>query len=95
LYVDEYAILLYDFKAEINHYLSQTPTQVTVKSLDDLIAFNTANKKQEMLYFEQDILQQANAVDLSEKQQYQKTKARYRALANRAISNLYRNNKLD
>ena len=95
LYVDEYAILLYDFKAEINHYLSQTPTQVTVKSLDDLIAFNTANKKQEMLYFEQDILQQANAVDLSEKQQYQKTKARYQALANRAISNLYRNNKLD
>lgn len=95
LYVDEYAILLYDFKAEINHYLSQTPTQVTVKSLDDLIAFNTANKQQEMPYFEQDILQQANAVDLSEKQQYQKTKARYRALANRAISNLYRNNKLD
>ena len=95
LYVDEYAILLYDFKAEINQYLSQTPTQVTVKSLDDLIAFNTANKKQEMLYFEQDILQQANAVDLSEKQQYQKTKARYQALANRAISNLYSNNKLD
>ena len=27
LYVDEYAILLYDFKAEINHYLSKTPTQ--------------------------------------------------------------------
>jgi len=95
LYADEYAILLYDFKAEINHYLSKTPTQVTVKSLDDLIAFNTPNKQQEMLYFEQDILQQANAVDLSEKQQYQKTKVRYRALANRAISNLYRNNKLD
>ena len=95
LYVDEYAILLYDFKAEINHYLSKTPTQVTVKSLDELIAFNIANKQQEMPYFEQDILQQANAVDLSEKQQYKSTKARYRALAKRAISNLYRNNKLD
>lgn len=95
LYVDEYAILLYDFKAEINHYLSKTPAQVTVKSLDELIAFNSANKQQEMPYFEQDILQQANAVDLSEKQQYQNTKARYHALAKRAISNLYRNNKLD
>ena len=32
---------------------------------------------------------------MSEKQQYKSTKARYRALAKRAISNLYRNNKLD
>ena len=50
LYVDEYAILLYDFKAEINHYLSKTPTQVTVKSLDELIAFNIANKQQSLKY---------------------------------------------
>ncbi|MEI8618773.1 hypothetical protein P4S63_21400 [Pseudoalteromonas sp. B193] len=31
LFVDEYYILLYDFKAEINHYLAITPAQVAVK----------------------------------------------------------------
>jgi amidase/aspartyl-tRNA(Asn)/glutamyl-tRNA(Gln) amidotransferase subunit A len=95
LFADEYYILLYDFKAEINHYLANTPEQVTVKSLKDLIHYNIEHKDAEMPYFEQDILLQAHAVDLTEKQKYQQTKQRYRALATVAISNLYKNNQLD
>ena len=36
----EFDILLYDFKHDINQYLKNTPSQVTTKSLSELIAFN-------------------------------------------------------
>ena len=95
LFVDEYYILLYDFKAEINHYLASTPAQVAVKSLKALINFNIQNKNTEMPHFEQDILVQSQAIDLTNKQKYQETKERYRTLATTAIVNVYKNNKLD
>ena len=95
LFVDEYYILLYDFKAEINHYLASTPAQVGVKSLKALINFNIQNKNTEMPHFEQDILVQSQAIDLTNKQKYQETKERYRTLATTAIVNVYKNNKLD
>ncbi|CAH9062632.1 Glutamyl-tRNA(Gln) amidotransferase subunit A [Pseudoalteromonas sp. CIP111854] len=37
----EFDILLYDFKHDVNEYLANTPEQVKVKSLEQLIAFNT------------------------------------------------------
>ena len=92
---DEYYILLYDFKAEINHYLASTPAQVAVKSLKALINFNIQNKNTEMPHFKQDILVKSQAIDLTNKQKYQETKERYRTLATTAIVNVYKNNKLD
>ncbi|XQF91715.1 hypothetical protein ACOBV8_19760 (plasmid) [Pseudoalteromonas espejiana] len=47
LFADEYYILLYDFKAEINHYLSNTPKEVKLKSLEALINFNSQNKEKQ------------------------------------------------
>ena len=66
-----------------------------VKSLSALIDFNKQNKAAEMLHFGQDILIQANAVDLTQTDKYQKTKHRYRTLATAAITNLYKNNNVD
>ena len=95
LFFDEYYILLYDFNKEINQYLANTSDQVKVKSLSALIDFNKQNKAAEMPHFGQDILIQANAIDLTQTDKYQKTKHRYRTLATAAITNLYKNNNVD
>ncbi|MBC3766032.1 amidase [Neptunicella marina] len=54
----EYQVLLYEFKTDLNLYLSGTK-QGLPKSLADLIAFNKANAAQEMPYFGQEIFLQA------------------------------------
>jgi amidase len=51
----EFEVLLYEFKADLNRYLSGLPETVAARSLKDLIAFNEANHDQEMPWFEQDI----------------------------------------
>ena len=50
-----YDLLLYEFKDGLNKYLS-TRSEVGVKSLQDVIDFNQANREQSMPYFEQEIL---------------------------------------
>ncbi|NOU50387.1 amidase [Pseudoalteromonas sp. JBTF-M23] len=52
----EFDILLYDFKHDINQYLANTPKQVKVKSLAELIKFNKALPNS---YFNQGLLEMA------------------------------------
>ena len=51
----EFDVLLYEFKADLNRYLSLLPDTNRYKSLADLIAYNEANKQTEMPWFGQDI----------------------------------------
>ncbi len=53
---DSYQILLYEFKAGLNAYLSGLGETAAVKSLAELIDFNEKNAAREMPYFGQDIL---------------------------------------
>ena len=55
----ETTVLLYEFKADLNTYLAHRGA--SVKSLADCIAFNQANRSTEMPYFEQELMQQAQA----------------------------------
>ncbi len=55
----EYAVLLYEFKADLNAYLAGLSPDVPVRSLRDLIAFNEAHRDAEMPYFGQEIFLQA------------------------------------
>ena len=57
----EFAVLLYEFKADLNRYLAEWAPGATAKTLADLIAFNDRNKGQEMPYFGQEIFTQAEA----------------------------------
>ena len=57
----EFAVLLYEFKADLNRYLAAWAPGATAKTLADLIAFNDRNKGQEMPYFGQEIFTQAEA----------------------------------
>ncbi len=53
----ELQVLLYEFKADLNQYLAARGT--AVKSIDDCIAFNRAHRAEEMPYFEQELMEQA------------------------------------
>ncbi len=55
----EYEVLLYEFKADLNSYLASLGPRAPVKSLADIIAFNTRNKSREMQWFGQEIMLQA------------------------------------
>jgi amidase len=58
----ELEALLYEFKAAINVYLATLdPSQVDVKSLADLIAFNRAHADDELVIFGQELFDMAEA----------------------------------
>ena len=55
----EFTVLLYEFKADLNAYLAARGG--TVKSLEECIAFNKTHRTEEMPYFDQEIMEQAQA----------------------------------
>ena len=55
----EFEVLLYEFKADLNKYLTWLGAASPVHSLKDVIAFNDAHKAQEMGYFGQEIMAMA------------------------------------
>ena len=61
----EFTVPLFDFKADLNKYLS-TRTGVPIGSLADAIAFDTAHASQEMPFFGQEIFEASQAVDLTD-----------------------------
>ena len=63
----ETILLETEFKASLNAYLGTTPESVEVKSLAQLIEFNTANAKRELALFDQSIFVSSEArPDLSD-----------------------------
>ena len=57
----EFAVLLYEFKADLNRYLAEWAPGAAARTLEDLIAFNEGAKDREMPYFGQEIFVQAQA----------------------------------
>jgi amidase len=55
----EFEVLLYEFKADLNKYLTWLGAASPIHSLKDVIAFNEAHKDQEMPYFGQEIMAMA------------------------------------
>lgn len=55
----ETQVLLYEFKADLNNYLSARGTPL--RSLADCIKFNRDHRAEEMPFFEQELMEQANA----------------------------------
>ena len=54
---EEFEVLLYEFKADLNVYLAARPG--APKTLKELIAFNEQHRDREMPYFEQEIFEMA------------------------------------
>lgn len=53
----EQEVMLYEFKADLNNYLAARGG--SIKSLADVIAFNSAHRAREMPYFAQELMEQA------------------------------------
>src|SRR5205085_7648582 len=66
----EFDVLLYEFKADLNKYLASLGPKAPVKSLQDIIAFNEQHKDQEMPWFGQEIMIQAQAKGPLTEQKY-------------------------
>jgi amidase len=76
----EFEVLLYEFKADLNAYLSQLAPSVAVHSLADVIAFNAKNASRELRYFGQEIMEQAQAKGPLTDQKYRNALAANRRL---------------
>jgi amidase len=58
---DEFDVLLYEFKADLNAYLAMLGPGAPVKTLEEAIAFNDRHADREMPYFGQEIFVKAQA----------------------------------
>ncbi len=57
----EFEVLLYEFKADLNSYLTGLGPNAPMRTLKDIIDYNEAHKDQEMPFFGQDIMTKAQA----------------------------------
>ena len=58
---EEFEVLLYDFKADLNAYLARFNGALPVRTLADIIKFNNEHAGEEMPFFGQDLFEQAEA----------------------------------
>jgi amidase len=58
---DELEVLLYEFKTDLNAYLAGLGPATRVHSLAEVIAFNSQHEKEELPYFGQELMEQAQA----------------------------------
>jgi amidase len=77
----ELDVLLYEFKADLNAYLKSLGTTTSMHSLQDLIAFNEAHKDEELRYFGQEIMINAQAKGPLTEAKYRTELARNQLLA--------------
>ncbi|MEO6877205.1 MAG: amidase [Gemmatimonadaceae bacterium] len=73
-------LLLYEFKTDLTAYLSHLKPNVAVRSLADVIAFNTNNASRELRYFGQELMKQAQAKGPLTEQKYLDELAKNRRL---------------
>ena len=88
---DEFTVLLYDFKHDVDAYLAGLGPDAPVRSLADVIAFNRAHPEP----FNQDLLEQAQAQGPLTDVAYTGALARSRGLARAHIDSLLATHRLD
>ena len=77
----EFEVLLFEFKADLNRYLTWLGAASPVHSLKDVIAFNAAHADQEMPYFGQEIMAMADRKGPLTSAKYRAALARNRQMA--------------
>jgi amidase len=77
----EFEVLLYEFKADLNKYLTWLGAASPVHSLKEIMAFNDAHKDQEMPHFGQEIMAMADKKGPLTSAKYVAALARNRRLA--------------
>jgi amidase len=91
----ELTVLLTDFRSELDAYLATTPKAVTVRTLQDLIGFNTANSTRELSYFGQDLFERSEGTATHDQVAYARLRAGNRKAARDGIDALLKDHTLD
>jgi amidase len=68
------AVLLYEFKTNLNAYLARLPANLPVHTLTELIRFNEAQARREMPLFDQELLRQSDAKGELDTEDYRKAR---------------------
>ncbi|UOQ71751.1 amidase [Hymenobacter cellulosilyticus] len=89
----EYDVLLYEFKDGVNKYLSTAGA--SVKTVADVMRFNTQNKAKAMPFFQQEILEAAEKTDGLGSTKYQAALKKSHGGARQALDSVLRDNRLD
>jgi len=89
----EYEVLLYEFKADLNAYLAAS--NAGLKTLAEIIEFNTANAETAMPFFGQDIMEKAEEKGPLTDQEYLDALEKSKRLARDGIDNTMKEHKLD
>lgn len=93
---EEFEVLLYEFKDGINAYLATLGASSTVRTLEDLIAFNEREKAREMPFFGQEIFHLAQEKGPLSTRAYRDALARCQRLSRRqGIDALIAKHRLD
>ncbi|GHA88127.1 amidase [Algimonas arctica] len=92
---DSFGVLQWEFKATLNEYLANSPADIPVRSLEELITFNI-NDPREMALFDQSIFDSSNARSGLDDPDYIAAKANIqRATGDRGIDALMADNAVD
>jgi amidase len=92
---DEFTALLYEFKAQIAQYLA-TLTNTNMRTLADLINFNTVHCRQELIYYGQEVFEAAQQTNgYPTNPMYVHARMRAQFLARRGIDNALATHNLD
>ncbi|HEY6931132.1 MAG TPA: amidase [Thermoanaerobaculia bacterium] len=93
---NEFEVLLYEFKADLNSYLAALPPSSRPRTLKDLIDFNERNRDREMPFFGQEIFVMAEKKGpLTEKAYKKALEAGLRLARKNGIDKTMDKNKLD
>lgn len=90
-----YDVLLYEFKHDLNAYLSALPGPESSLTLAGLIAFNLDNADREMSWFQQEIFLKAEAKGSLESEEYRAALTLVRDYSRSAIDGLLNEHDLD
>jgi amidase len=90
---EEYKVLKYEFKDGVNKYLSKANAKV--KSLEEVIKFNSDNEARAMPYFKQEILESSQALGDLNSKEYKDALDKLLKTVRGAIDGLFKEHKLD
>ncbi len=92
----ELEVLLYEFKADIPRFFTWWGAGAPLRSLADLLAFNSAHPSEELQYFGQELVAQSNAKGPLTDEAYTRALAKNRRLAGaEGIDDVMNRNRLD
>ena len=89
----EFEVLQYEFKVGLNHYLSTANAKV--KSLEEVIDFNSSHEKESMPYFKQETLESSNFKKGLDDKVYQMALEKSHNGSKKILDSIFHNNQLD